>query len=181
MLAGLAPALAQQTNILPGYVQGTIGESPAPADDTDMNRSDSFGCPASLCYCMGSDRPCADMSLVNTNLSDDQQEKLYQLKRENISKIAPKMTEMMLAKMDLMEMLSRPNLDKAQVTTLQNKINQLHSDIGTARINYLVDSLAVITPEQRQDIRRTFLKCQPMRSQHRDMHSKKMECPHMSH
>ena len=96
------------------------------------------------------------------NLADDQLEKLFSLKKEMITRCAPKMTDLKLQEMDLLDLISQPQVDKGKVQAAQNKINGLKADLANLRVNFMVDSLSVLSDDQRKDLRRTFIKGQTM-------------------
>lgn len=94
----------------------------------------------------------------NVTLSDEQYEKMFAIKRDTFAKIGPKMVEMKTGEMDLHDLMSQVSPDKAKIQSVQNRINALRSEMSNIQLDSQLNTLGVLTPEQRQDLRRAFLK-----------------------
>ena len=92
------------------------------------------------------------------NLTDDQYERLYAIKRESMGQMAGKMGTMATLNMDLKDALLQPDLDKSKIQSVQDKINALKSDMANMRLNHHINMLAVLTPEQRKELRLAMIK-----------------------
>lgn len=92
------------------------------------------------------------------NLTDDQYEKLYTIKRESMGQMAGKMGSMATLHMDLKDALLQSDLDKSKIQSVQDKINALKSDMANMRLNQHINMLGVLTPEQRKELRLAMIK-----------------------
>lgn len=91
-------------------------------------------------------------------LTDDQWEKLYQVSKEFNDKSAPKMFELQQASSSLKDALMAVDVDRSKATSLQNKINGLHGDLASLKLDKKLAMLAVLTPDQRKVLHERFLK-----------------------
>ncbi|MBX9719818.1 MAG: hypothetical protein K2X81_00345, partial [Candidatus Obscuribacterales bacterium] len=87
--------------------------------------------------------------LVNT-FSDDQLEKIAKIKGAFSDTAAAKVAQLHTLSRELRTQLSQANIDKSQVMDIQSKINNLKNDISNAKLNMRLDTIAVLTAEQRQ-------------------------------
>jgi Spy/CpxP family protein refolding chaperone len=94
----------------------------------------------------------------NLNLTDDQYEKLYSIKRETMGQMAGKMGNMATLHMDLKDALLQADLDKSKIQSVQDKINALKTDMANMRLNQHISMLNVLTPEQRKELRLAMIK-----------------------
>lgn len=92
------------------------------------------------------------------NLTDDQYERMYQIKKQTMSRMGAKFSEMMAMHLELQDAMLQPELDKAKLTGIQARINALHADISSIRFDSELSTMAVLTPEQRKDMRRALVK-----------------------
>jgi Spy/CpxP family protein refolding chaperone len=106
--------------------------------------------------------PNADVMMlraaVHGQFTDEQLEKVFQVKSKFMDAVGPKMAELKSAQRALYDQLTQPEMDKGKVQALQGKINSLHADMANARLDQQIGLLGVLTPEQRKDLRRGFLK-----------------------
>jgi len=87
-------------------------------------------------------------------LTDDQKAKLGTLRDQYILSTANKKAELMVVSRQLKEALHSTNIDKSAALTLQGKINNLKADLSTARLNMMLASSDVFTPEQREQMQK---------------------------
>ncbi len=92
------------------------------------------------------------------NLSDEQYEKMFAIKRDTFAKLGPKMVELKTGEMDMHDLMSQVTPDKAKIQGIQNRLNGLRAEIANIQLDSQLNSLGVLTAEQRQDLRRAFLK-----------------------
>jgi Spy/CpxP family protein refolding chaperone len=92
------------------------------------------------------------------NLSDDQYEKMFALKKSTMAKMGPKMAEMGICEMDLHDMMLQPEADKSKVMDQQARINSLRSEMANVKVESELSMLAILTPEQRKELRRGLLR-----------------------
>ncbi|HEY9684824.1 MAG TPA: periplasmic heavy metal sensor [Oculatellaceae cyanobacterium] len=88
----------------------------------------------------------------NLALSDDQYEKLYSLRNQFLDQVAAKAVELGTLHRKMKDALTSPNLDAKAVADMGARINTLKSDIAAAKLNRLIASAQVLTPEQRKAI-----------------------------
>lgn len=94
----------------------------------------------------------------DVSFSDDQLEKIFQLKQDCMDKTGPKMAELFAQHRALRDLLTQPNTDKSKAQEIQGKINSLRGDIANYRLEQQIGLLGVLTPEQRKELRRNFVK-----------------------
>lgn len=90
-------------------------------------------------------------------LTDEQLEKLHTLQAELSHQALPKLLELKTLKRQLKDELTRATIDKQQVLLLQGKINAVRADLANARVAMMVDAHAILTAEQKQQMRRRYL------------------------
>ena len=91
-------------------------------------------------------------------LSDDQLERLNAIKMQFAKNTAGMRADLHVQKMQLKDILTKPQIDVGQAKSVQDRINSLHAQLSDARLNYVIERAAVFTPEQRQQMRRMFLR-----------------------
>lgn len=82
-------------------------------------------------------------------LSDEQRSKLGALRDRFTLDTASKKADLQVSMRQMHELLVKPTIDKSAVLSLQAKINGLNADLSTARLNMMLASADVFTPEQR--------------------------------
>lgn len=97
-------------------------------------------------------------SLTDSSFSDEQLEKMYQIKSDFQDKSGPKFVEMMSLERNLRDLLTQPEFDKSKAQSLQNKINSAKADLANLRLDERMSLLAVLTPEQRKEVRHNYIK-----------------------
>ena len=103
----------------------------------------------------GHDRECGDHH--GPSLSDEQLEKINTLKEAARQSTAAQKTELHALSSRMHDLMTKPDVDRAEVMALQAKVNSLRSDLSNRWLNFRLDSMAVLTPEQKQQVRHRFL------------------------
>lgn len=93
----------------------------------------------------------------NLGLSDEQLEKLANLRNQFELNTAQKKAEMKFKLRQMMDLLSQQNVDKAKVMALQNDINTVQADLSNSRASFMADSSSVFTADQRKQMRHMML------------------------
>lgn len=91
-------------------------------------------------------------------LTDEQYEKMYELKNKTLDQIGPKMLELMTASRHLRDALTQENIDDKAVKKLQNQITGLKSDVETIKLNSKVELMQSLTAGQRKALRQAMIK-----------------------
>jgi len=91
-------------------------------------------------------------------VSNDQLEKIFALKSQAADQITPKVIDLISSSRQMHEAMTEPNVDKSRVLGLQAKINGDKDAIANVKVETKLDELAVLTPDQRQQLRQNFVK-----------------------
>lgn len=91
------------------------------------------------------------------SFSDDQLEKMASLKTQFLDNTAAKREQLFSLKRELKLDLTKPQVDKQQALQVQAQINSVRDDLSNAKLSYRIDRLSVLTPEQREGMRRRTL------------------------
>lgn len=89
---------------------------------------------------------CFDPKL---KLTDEQRSKLGALRDKFTLDTAGKSAELEVSIRQMHELMGKSTIDKQAVLNLESKINSLKADLSTARVNLMLASSDVFTPEQR--------------------------------
>jgi len=92
-----------------------------------------------------------------SRLSTAQLEKLTALKDKFNLDTAAEKAQLKADRHELFDLLSKPTVDKEQVLSLNTKMNTLKNQISDARINLLLASSEVLTPQQKEQMHDRFL------------------------
>ena len=92
------------------------------------------------------------------NFSEEQLEKIYNLKNKLADESGPNHVELMKQKRHLKDLLTKPNLDRSAIQATQDKINKLSNELSNARLAFKMDMFEQLTPEQKQSIRYKSMK-----------------------
>jgi len=84
-------------------------------------------------------------------LSPEQRAKLGTLHDQLTLSTADKKAELEVAHNQMRRLFEQPTIDKQAVLNLEAKINGLKDDLSTARVNMMLASADVLTPEQRAE------------------------------
>lgn len=91
-------------------------------------------------------------------VTNDQFEKIFAIKNQAAEQITPKVVDLIAAKREMRDAMTELNLDKSRVLGLQAKINGDKDAIANVKVATKLDELGVLTPDQRQQIRQSFVK-----------------------
>lgn len=90
-------------------------------------------------------------------LSDDQLEKIAKLRNDLRDSSAGKKAQLQTLHRQLKDALISEKTDKAAVLDINSKMNSLKAELSTARLNARLETLAVLTPEQKAKMRHKAL------------------------
>ncbi|CAN5136203.1 hypothetical protein BH11CYA1_BH11CYA1_47860 [soil metagenome] len=96
-------------------------------------------------------------------VTDDQYEKLYQLRGDFMDKFAPKMLEVMTLKRHLKDVLTSADIDTAKANDLKKQMASAVEDLANLKIENEIATMKVYTPEQRKHLRLAVMKCPGLR------------------
>ena len=82
------------------------------------------------------------------NLSDDQMEKLINLKSQLAINTAVKKAELKANFEQIMLLMSKPTVDRDKILSLNDKNNALKTELSKAHINFMLSASDVFTAEQ---------------------------------
>lgn len=95
-------------------------------------------------------------------VTDDQYEKLYQLRGDFMDKFAPKMLEVMTLKRHLKDVLTSADIDSSKANDLKKQMASAVQDLANMKIDNEIATMKVYTPEQRKHLRLAMMKCPGM-------------------
>ena len=87
------------------------------------------------------------------DLTDDQKEKIYNLKNKLADAVGPKRAELQSQERKLRDLLTQPTIDRSQIQGVQSKINSLRDDISNLKIAFKMDFSEQLTADQREKLR----------------------------
>ncbi|MDX2108157.1 MAG: periplasmic heavy metal sensor [Candidatus Melainabacteria bacterium] len=90
--------------------------------------------------------------------TDEQLEKIYNLKNKLADESGPNFAELMKQKRHLKDLMTQEKLDRGAVQATQDKINKLSTELSNARLAFKMDMMDQLTPEQKQSIRYKSMK-----------------------
>ncbi len=99
-----------------------------------------------------------DNILDRLNLSDKQLEKIEKIRlntRKKMIKLGAQVSELNI---EMKEEFLKEKIDENKIKDLINKINKSRSEIFKLQVMSRIEILKVLTPEQRKEIRLSFLK-----------------------
>jgi len=89
------------------------------------------------------------------DLSDAQRDQLQKIRRKAPSEVMPKMQALMEARMDLQDLLAQDKADKTALRQAHQKVLDAQSALQTAFFNLRMDVRDVLTPAQRDELRKS--------------------------
>lgn len=110
-------------------------------------------------------------------VTDDQYEKLYQLRGDFMDKFAPKMLEVMTLKRHLKDVLTSADIDSSKANDLKKQMASAVQDLANMKIDNEIATMKVYTPEQRKHLRLAMMKCPGMSGWGHGMSGGGMGCP----
>ncbi len=87
------------------------------------------------------------------DLSDEQNEKLYQLKQKFADQIGMTKVEIKKERRKMRDLLTQPAIDRKAVELAHGKINSLKTNLSNAKLTFKLDASEILTPEQRKQLR----------------------------
>ena len=103
-------------------------------------------------------------------MTDEQRERMYQLKNKMLDEMGPKMAQYSSAKRHLRDVLTQESIDSKEADRLQKQIIALKTDMETMKLSSKAEMAQVLTGSQRKAIRQAMMKCdgpgRHMRSRH---------------
>jgi Spy/CpxP family protein refolding chaperone len=91
------------------------------------------------------------------NLSDDQLEKIASLKNDLRTATASQKAQLKSLNFELKSLLLQPTVDKSKAMALEGNINSLKTDLATKRLSFKIDLLAVLTEDQKKELKHMML------------------------
>ncbi|HEY9776811.1 MAG TPA: Spy/CpxP family protein refolding chaperone [Planktothrix sp.] len=91
------------------------------------------------------------------NFTDDQLEKMAALKDQYMQKTASQKDQIRLLHRQLREALAKENVDRSGAQSILSQINSIHSDLASKGLDFKLDMMNILTPEQREHMRRHML------------------------
>lgn len=107
------------------------------------------------------------------NLTDEQLEKIHDMKNKLADTLGPKRLELQSAQRQLKDMITKPTLDRKAISQTQDKINALRADIANLSLAFKMDVSEQLTDDQKKQIRRRALSPKHARKGHRKAHGTK--------
>jgi Spy/CpxP family protein refolding chaperone len=95
------------------------------------------------------------------NLSDEQSEKLMLMHDQMEEKVAAKRAELMSLHHKMALALFEATVDKSKVMGIQDRINQLQTELAGIGVNFALDFSELLTAEQRKQMRQMSVKGGP--------------------
>ncbi|MBX9694643.1 MAG: periplasmic heavy metal sensor, partial [Cyanobacteria bacterium] len=86
-------------------------------------------------------------------LTDEQRERMYQLKNKMLDEMGPKMAQYSSAKRHLRDVLTQESIDSKEADRLQKQIIALKTDMETMKLSSKAEMAQVLTGSQRKAIR----------------------------
>lgn len=96
------------------------------------------------------------------NLSDEQLEKIYKIKNSYADSEDQKKTELKSLGRQMKALLMEEKVDRSAVQALNKKISGLKADLAEIKLSMRLDSMDVLSTEQRQELRHKSLQRQVM-------------------
>ncbi|MBI4533823.1 MAG: Spy/CpxP family protein refolding chaperone [Candidatus Melainabacteria bacterium] len=160
LLTSSGPALAQFDESDPDFIH-LSGLDEMPVTDIGLMAALPGGLGGSPMVSPGSARcpqpkGAGNFSFLEGDLAltEDQYEKLFAIKNQFLNKLGPKVLELKLSERELADLMSRTQLDRQKVTELQSRINEQKSAIANLRTDERINTLEILTPEQRKELRK---------------------------
>lgn len=102
--------------------------------------------------------PCPIMSLDGENaVTDEQFEKLYDLKNRTLDQIGPKMLELHTAQRHLRDALTQETIDEKAAKKLQSQITSLKADLEGIKLDAKMTMMQTLTGAQRKELRKKMM------------------------
>jgi Spy/CpxP family protein refolding chaperone len=104
-------------------------------------------------------------------LTDDQYEKMYNLRNDFLDRVGPKMVEAHALERHLRDVLTSSNIDTKKAGDIKSKLAATKSDLAEAKADMEIQMAQILTADQRKHLRLAMAKCPMMGGWgHRPMH-----------
>lgn len=101
-------------------------------------------------------------ALINEiKLTDQQYEKIDAIETKTKKSMIQTGADLLQKRLELKEEMSKEKLDDARIEKLINDIAKLQNDMFKNRMNAQVESIKVLTPEQRKELKRIMARHRP--------------------
>ncbi|MFQ5600492.1 MAG: Spy/CpxP family protein refolding chaperone [Candidatus Krumholzibacteriia bacterium] len=90
------------------------------------------------------------------DLTDEQSEQLKQIRRRAPAAVMPKMQAVIEARMDLHDLLTQDDANKAQLRRAHRKVLEARTALQEATFELRIDARSVLTPEQREELKKSM-------------------------
>jgi Spy/CpxP family protein refolding chaperone len=90
-------------------------------------------------------------------ITDAQLERLHALRAQYQDSVASKKAQMHSLFRQQHDLMTQPTIDRQQITSMQDRINAMRTELANARLSYSMDRAEVFTVEQRKIIRHKML------------------------
>lgn len=90
-------------------------------------------------------------------LTDDQYEKMYELKNRTLDQVGPKMLELHTAQRHLRDLLTQETIDEKAAKKLQSQITGLKADLEGIKLDAKLSAMQTLTAAQRKELRKAML------------------------
>jgi Spy/CpxP family protein refolding chaperone len=142
----------------PLTAEGHTGMGSAEASTTELGKPPVMamkGCPMMMRFHHG----CPLSALDGPNaLTDDQCQKLYEIKGQFIATIVPKGLNMYVLIRKMGDLLTAADPDMKAVKETERQISSATSDLSTTVVDSLVSVDQILTPAQRQELHRRLVR-----------------------
>ena len=95
-------------------------------------------------------------------LTDDQYEKMYNLRNDFLDKLGPKMAEVSSLERHMRDVLTSPSIDAKKAAELKTKLAAAKSDLTEMKSDMQLQMAQVLTADQRKHLRLAMSKCPMM-------------------
>ncbi len=137
-------ALASLIVAAPALAEAEKDKSESPGAKTRLAKE--AGCEGSACH-----------KGARAKFSDEQLEKMSALKKQFLDGTQAKRSELETLGREMKALFTAQEIDRGKALELQGKIAATRAELSKAKLNYRLDQLALLTPEQKQEMRHRFL------------------------
>lgn len=100
------------------------------------------------------------------NLNDEQLQKIGAMKDQFRLATATQKAETKVLSDQLKNVLTAPSLDKAQALSIQSKLNDVKDKLSNEKLQFRMDFISVLTPEQKEIVRHKELVSEAFGGEH---------------
>jgi len=105
-----------------------------------------------------------------SSFSDSQLEKMSAIRNQFMDKTGQERSEFGSLHRQLRDVLSQSSIDRSKAEGIQSKINSIKGELSTAKLDLKMDEIAVLTPEQREQLHHRMLASEAMGGGHFSHH-----------